>query len=133
MAENYLHIYIQCCLPDFDFPKYIKYILEDEKVNPDIKNKYLVYNGDDIDIDDFFFDVERQHIFVTRHVEELNEAERWELNRLNFRYFYIDKIEDVEIIKNDIVEHIVDFSLMLTNQVKQLGDSVIIISDSDED
>ena len=132
MAENYLHIYIQSKSPHFDFREYIKYILEDEKVNPDIKNKYLVYDGDDTDIDDFYFDVERQHIFVTRHVDELNDVERWELNRLNFRYFYIDKVEDVETIKDDIVEHIVDFSSMLKNQIKQLGDSIIIISDSDD-
>ena len=124
MTENYLHIYIQCYSSNFDFPEYIKYILEDENVNPDIKNKYLIYNVDNVDIDDFYFDPERKHIFVTRHISNLTDAERQELNEFDFRYFYIDRYEDIEMIKKDIIEHINDFSLMLRNQIKQL---IIII------
>lgn len=129
MAENYLHIYIEAYTYDFDFPWYIEYVLNDDRVNPDIRKKYYIYNSDNMNIDDFYFDIERKHIFVTRHEEELDDDDVYELERYNFEFFFINNENDVFTIKEKIIDYINKFTTTLHEMVSNLGDKVIVIAE----
>lgn len=127
--ENYLHIYIEVSTYDFDFPRYIEYILNDERVDSDIKKKYYIYNSDNMNITDFYFDIERKHIFVTRHEDELDDEDLYELQRYNFKLFFIKSQNDIETVKTQIINYINNFTMTLHDYVNDLGDKVIVIAE----